>query len=95
MIIDGNEKEKEAMIAFHRGNRAEGLKLQEKFAAQFREEYGDFVYNFHCNNCRRLNSEPVLFVHLGPREYVILLIGNKKSSYIKKRKFKMVTMMVG
>lgn len=39
MIIDGNDKEKETMKAFHQGNREEGLKLQEEFAAQFREEY--------------------------------------------------------
>lgn len=29
MVIDGNDKEKEAMKAFHQGNRKEGLKLQE------------------------------------------------------------------
>lgn len=39
MIIENNPKELEAMREFHRGNRAEGLKLQEEFAAQFREEY--------------------------------------------------------
>ena len=27
MKIDGNEKEKAAMAAFHRGDRAEGLRL--------------------------------------------------------------------
>ena len=39
MIIEGNQKEKEAMRAFHRGDRQEGLRLQEEFAAEFREEY--------------------------------------------------------
>ena len=40
MIIDGNEKERAAMEQFHKGNREEGLRLQEEFAAAFREEYG-------------------------------------------------------
>ena len=39
MKIDDNEKVKEAMAAFHRGDRAEGLALQEEFVAQFRQEY--------------------------------------------------------
>ena len=33
MIIEGNEKEKAAMAEFHKGNRKEGLRLQEEFAA--------------------------------------------------------------
>ena len=49
MIIENNPKELEAMREFHRGNRAEGLKLQEEFAAQFREEYKD---KDHCP-CKR------------------------------------------
>ena len=32
MIIEGNEKEIEAMEQFHKGNRQEGLRLQEEFA---------------------------------------------------------------
>lgn len=39
MIIEGNEKEKAAMAEFHKGNRQEGLRLQEEFASAFREEY--------------------------------------------------------
>lgn len=39
MKIEDNEKEKEAMAAFHRGDRAAGLALQEEFAARFREVY--------------------------------------------------------
>ena len=39
MIIEGNETEKEAMRLFHQGRRAEGLQLQEAFAAAFRTEY--------------------------------------------------------
>ena len=30
MIIEGNEKEKAAMAEFHKGNRKEGLRLQEE-----------------------------------------------------------------
>ena len=41
MKIEQNEKEIAAMAEFHRGNRAEGLRLQEEFAAQFRKEYAD------------------------------------------------------
>lgn len=39
MIIDGNETEKHAMQEFHKGNRAEGLRIQEEFASAFRTEY--------------------------------------------------------
>ena len=38
MIIEGNQKELDAMKEFHKGNRKEGLRLQEEFAAEFREE---------------------------------------------------------
>ena len=41
MIIEGNQKELDAMKEFHKGNRQEGLRLQEEFAAAFREEYKD------------------------------------------------------
>ena len=41
MIIENNPKQLAAMEEFHKGNRAEGLRLQEEFAAQFREEYKD------------------------------------------------------
>ena len=41
MIIDGNPIEKAAMEQFHKGNRQEGLRIQEEFASQFREEYKD------------------------------------------------------
>ena len=44
MIIEGNEKEIEAMEQFHKGNRQEGLRLQEEFASAFREEYKEDVY---------------------------------------------------
>ena len=41
MVIENNPKELAAMKKFHEGNREEGLKLQEEFASEFREEYKD------------------------------------------------------
>lgn len=49
MKIEDNEKEKEAMAAFHRGDRAAGLALQEEFVARFREAYAN---RDHCP-CRK------------------------------------------
>ena len=37
MKIDGHEKEKEAMKEFHKGNRQEGIKIQDEFVAELRE----------------------------------------------------------
>ena len=31
MKIEGNQKELDAMVEFHKGNRVEGLRLQEEF----------------------------------------------------------------
>ena len=39
MKIEGNQKELDAMVEFHKGNRVEGLRLQEEFAAEFRKEH--------------------------------------------------------
>lgn len=39
MIIEGNKKEIAAMEQFRKGNRQEGLRLQEEFASEFKEEY--------------------------------------------------------
>ena len=39
MNIDNNETEKRAMAEFHKGNRKEGLRIQEEFASAFRTEY--------------------------------------------------------
>ena len=41
MKIEGNQKELDAMVEFHKENRVEGLRLQEEFAAEFRKEYKD------------------------------------------------------
>lgn len=39
MMIENNPKEIAAMQKFHEGDRKEGLRLQEEFAAEFRKEY--------------------------------------------------------
>lgn len=41
MQIENHPKELAAMEEFHKGNRREGLKLQEEFVAEFREAYKD------------------------------------------------------
>ena len=69
MIIEGNPKEKEAMKAFHEGDRAKGLKLQEEFAAAFREEYQEkdhcpckkaCRYHGNCKECVPNCMRPIL-----------------------------------
>ena len=71
MIIEGNEKEIEAMEQFHKGNRQEGLRLQEEFAAAFREEYKDkdhYRFNKACSyhgNCKECVA-----IHRAHQEHV-------------------------
>ena len=71
MKIDGNDKEKQAMAAFHRGDRAEGCKLQEEYASAFREEYRD---KDHCS-CHRAcryhgNCKECVAIHRAHEEHV-------------------------
>ena len=71
MIIDGNQKEKDAMDAFHRGDRARGLQLQEEFAAAFREAYKD---KDHCS-CQKAcryhgNCKECVAIHRAHQEHV-------------------------
>lgn len=71
MIIDGNPKEKEAMAAFHRGDRPEGLRLQEEFAAAFRVEYRE---KDHCP-CKKAcryhgNCKECVAIHRAHQEHV-------------------------
>lgn len=71
MIIEGNPKEKEAMKAFHEGDRAKGLKLQEEFAAAFREEYQE---KDHCP-CKKAcryhgNCKECVAIHRAHQEHV-------------------------
>ena len=47
MIIDGNEIEKAAMKEFHKGNRKEGLRIQEECVAIHR------AHQEHVPNCMR------------------------------------------
>ena len=71
MIIDGNETEKRAMVEFHKGNRKEGLRIQEEFASAFREEYKD---KEHCpckKACRyHENCKECVAIHRAHQEHV-------------------------
>ena len=71
MLIEGNEKEKSAMEQFHAGNRAEGLRLQEEFAREFRIEYAD---KDHCP-CKKAcryhgNCKECVAIHRAHQEHV-------------------------
>ena len=71
MIIEGNEKEKAAMAEFHKGNQKEGLRLQEEFAAAFREEYKE---KDHCP-CKKAcryhgNCKECVAIHRAHQEHV-------------------------
>lgn len=71
MIIDENPKEKEAMEAFHRGDRKAGLRLQEEFAAEFRREYEQ---KDHCS-CKKVcryhgNCKECVAIHRAHQEHV-------------------------
>ena len=71
MNIEGNKKEIEEMEQFHKGNRQEGLRLQEQFAAAFREEYKD---KDHCP-CKKAcryhgNCKECVAIHRAHQEHV-------------------------
>lgn len=71
MKIQGNEKEIAAMKEFHKGNRAEGLRLQEEFASQFRREYAE---KDHCP-CKKAcryhgNCKECVAIHRAHGEHV-------------------------
>ena len=42
------------------------------------KEYGDFVYTCLCDDCRRINSGPVLSVDPGPKENLEFSLGKEK-----------------
>ena len=71
MKIEYNEKEIAAMAEFHKGNRAEGLRLQEEFASEFRKEYAD---KDHCpcqKACRyHGNCKECVAIHRAHQEHV-------------------------
>ena len=71
MIIEKNLKMKEAMEQFHKGDRTEGLKLQEEFASEFREEYSS---KDHCS-CKKAcryhgNCKECVAIHRAHQEHV-------------------------
>ena len=79
MKIEGNQKELDAMAEFHKGNRAEGLRLQEEFAAEFREEYKE---KDHCS-CQKAcryhgNCKECVAIHRAHQEHVPNCMLNKK-----------------
>lgn len=71
MIIDGNEIEKRAMEEFHKGNRKEGLRIQEEFASAFRKAYAE---KDHCScpkACRyHGNCKECVAIHRAHQEHV-------------------------
>ena len=71
MQIEHNEKEIAAMREFHKGNRQEGLRLQEEFAAEFRKEYAE---KDHCpcqKACRyHGNCKECVAIHRAHQEHV-------------------------
>lgn len=71
MHIEGNQKELDAMLQFHKGNRAEGIKLQEEFASEFREKYKN---KDHCS-CKKVcayhgNCKECVAIHRAHQEHV-------------------------
>lgn len=71
MEIDNNPIERRAMEAFRCGDRAEGLRIQEEFAAAFREEYRE---KDHCP-CRKAcryhgNCKECVAIHRAHQEHV-------------------------
>ena len=78
MKIEENQKELDAMAEFHKGNRAEGLRLQEEFAAEFRKEYKD---KDHCpclKACRyHGNCKECVAIHRAHQEHVPNLLSSK------------------
>ncbi|MEG0249338.1 MAG: LPS biosynthesis protein [Peptostreptococcus sp.] len=71
MKIEGNQKELDAMKLFHEGNRKEGLKVQEEFAKEFREEYKE---KDHCP-CKKAcryhgNCKECVAIHRAHQEHV-------------------------
>ena len=71
MKIEGNQKEIDAMEQFNRGNRQQGLQLQEEFAAAFRKEYQN---KDHCPCkkacCYHGNCKECVAIHRAHQEHV-------------------------
>ncbi len=71
MIIEGNQKELEAMKQFHKGNRKEGLRLQEEFASEFRKIYKEKDH-YSCQKACRYhgNCKECVAIHRAHQEHV-------------------------
>ena len=71
MMIENNPKEIAAMQKFHEGDRKEGLRLQEEFAAEFTKEYAE---KDHCpclKACRyHGNCKECVAIHRAHQEHV-------------------------
>lgn len=71
MIIENNPKELTAMQKFHKGDRKEGLRIQEEFVAEFRKEYAN---KDHCpclKACRyHGNCKECVAIHRAHQEHV-------------------------
>lgn len=85
MIIENNPVEKEAMEAYRRGDRGEAQRLQEKFAAQFREEYKE---KDHCP-CKKAcryhgNCKECVAIHRAHQEHVPNCMRSMLNDRIKK-----------
>ena len=84
MKIEGNQKELDAMVEFHKGNRVEGLRLQEEFAAEFRKEYKD---KDHCpclKACRyHGNCKECVAIHRAHQEHVPNCMRPKNNKKLK------------
>lgn len=71
MIIDGNQKEKDAMALFHQGKIEEGRRLQGEFAAAFREYYKDRDHCSCTEDCRyHGNCKECIALHRAHEEHL-------------------------
>lgn len=71
MIIDGNQKEKDAMNQFRLGNDAKGHQLQDEYIAEFQREYAN---KDHCpctTACKNHGKcRECVAIHRAHREHV-------------------------
>lgn len=71
MQIDGNVTEKRAMEEFRKGNRKEGLRIQEEFAAEFRRVYADRDHCSCTKACRyHGNCKECVAIHRAHQEHL-------------------------
>jgi len=84
MNIDGNQKEKDAMAAFHRGDSAEGYRLQGEFISVFRAEYRE---KDHCSCTKSCeyhgNCKECVAIHRAHEDHIPNCFHNMVNSKIK------------